>query len=109
MYIPKEFEINGSLWRVEYKWNLTYKKRKIDGLCEPSTRTIYIDRALSREDKWITFRHEWRHALWHEYDVGHNSSDPKKRLTTDQEEDLQAAIDAEEDSVFTIRWKKRKA
>lgn len=67
MKIPKTRNILGRRWQVKYKWNLMDENRhKCDGLCEYKTRTIWIDRAMSLEDKQQTYLHEEFHAVLHE-------------------------------------------
>jgi Zn-dependent peptidase ImmA (M78 family) len=106
MLIPKTFAINGSIWNVEYKWNLTYNKQPVDGLCDPVSKTIFIDRSLSKEDKFWTFVHEWMHAVLEENGIGHNSEDPDNKLTTDQEDRIIATFEAEIKRSFNIKWRK---
>lgn len=108
MMIPKAFAVNGSIWRVEYKWNLTYNKQKVDGLCAPSEKTVYIDRSLSDEEKFWTFVHEWLHAVIEENDLGHNSSEKSLRLSTDHEERILEALEDELRRNFSIRWRKKR-
>lgn len=104
MLIPREFAINGTIWRIEYKWNLTYNKSAVDGLLDPATKTIFIDRSLSKEDKWWTFVHEFIHAVLESNEIGHNSN--HQPLETSHEEDIITAIESELKNNFTIKWKK---
>ena len=102
MNVPREFAINGSIWYVEHKWGLTYNKSPVDGLCDPSTKIVYIDRSLSKEDKWWTFVHEWIHAVVEEYRIGHNHGG----LTTDQEDELITTLETELKRNFSLKWKR---
>lgn len=63
MKIPKTIQVVNKEWRVEYKWNLRYDGHKCDGLCCHETRTIFIDRSLSKQEKEETFLHEYLHAI----------------------------------------------
>jgi hypothetical protein len=57
--------IRGKVWRVIIKDDLLDSfDNPCDGLCEGSTRTIYID---SRADYKVTFLHEFFHAVLDEY------------------------------------------
>lgn len=102
MRLPKEFFIKSNLWKVEMKWNLTYRSKRVDGLIDPAARILYIDRSLSKEDKYWTFKHEWRHAVLEEYGIGHNSG----KISLAKEEAIQDAFDIEERNSFTSRWKR---
>jgi hypothetical protein len=104
MKLPKQFFIKGSLWKVAYKWNLTFKNKRVEALMSPSDKIIYIDRSLSREDKFWAFKHEWRHAVWDAYECGFNHEQSKDPLT--REELMNEALDVEERNTFNPRWKK---
>jgi Zn-dependent peptidase ImmA (M78 family) len=104
MKIPREFFIRGSLWTTEYKWNLTFKGKRIDGLIDPDKRVIYIDRSLGVEDKFWTFKHEWRHAVWDAYECSYSF---KISGAMDREEKMSEALDIEERNTFNIKWKKK--
>lgn len=101
MRIPKEVSILGHTWIISYKWNLTFKKQKIAGLCEPLTRTISIDRALTKEEKTATFMHEFMHAVLYEYQIGHNHH----RISMAKEESLIEALESEILDKFKLRFK----
>lgn len=67
MKIPKTIKIKGKPWSIEYKWRLHDETHGLcDGLCDPSTRTIFLDRLLPKEDKPTVFLHELIHAILHE-------------------------------------------
>lgn len=104
MKLPKEFFIKGNLWKVAFKWRLTHRNKRVDGLLSPAERTIYIDRSLSKEDKFWTFKHEWRHAVWDSYECGFNHEQSKCAET--REELMNEALDIEERNTFNPRWKK---
>ena len=102
MKIPKQFEIRGKTWRIEYKWRLTYNKAQVLGLCDFDTRTIYIDRGIDKETKFSTFLHEWLHAVLHEYECGMDNK--QSPITRDQEEDIIHAIETELVGAFKLRF-----
>lgn len=72
MKIPKEFKIKGKTWRIEYKWGLRDGKEFLSGLCDPNTRTIYIDRAIPKDEKPAVFLHEFFHAVFFEAHLSYN-------------------------------------
>jgi Zn-dependent peptidase ImmA (M78 family) len=78
----------------------------VDGLLDPVARTIFIDRSLSKEDKFWTFLHEFIHAVFESNDIGHNSSNKDRLMSTEHEEDLISALEAELKSNFSLRWRK---
>ena len=108
MMIPREFAINGSIWRVEYKWNLTYNKQQVDGLCMAGEKKIMIDRSLSAEDKFWTFVHEFIHAVIDENELGHNSPHEDRSLVLDHEEEILLALEDELKKNFSMRWRKKR-
>ena len=108
MMIPREFAISGSIWHVEYKWNLTYNKQRVDGLCMPGEKKIMIDRSLSVEDKFWTFIHEFIHAVIDENELGHNSPHEDRSLVLDHEEEILAALESELRKNFSMRWRKKR-
>lgn len=105
MRIPKEFIIRGETWRVEYKWRLTYRNSPVVGLCDPDIRTIFIDRSLSKEEKWWTFVHEFIHAVLDEYKLGINSKIPYRKLLDEHEEEIIQALESEFKSNFKMKWR----
>ncbi len=104
MRVPKAFELRGKQWQVAYKWNLTYRQANVFGLCDFDLRTIWIDRSLSREDKFWTFLHEYLHAVMDEHGVGQHALPKSRAITSDQEEDIIHAIEQELRAHFRIRW-----
>lgn len=70
--IPSYFFIKGKRWRVEYKWGLRSGNEIIDGLMDPNTRTIFIRRELSRDEKPAVFLHEFFHAVFFEAHLSYN-------------------------------------
>lgn len=102
MKLKKEIFIKGNLWKVEQKWNLTFRNKRVEGLCDPTSKIIFVDRSLTPDDKFLAFRHEWRHAVLHEYELGYESG----RLSMKLEEEIQDALDTEEPLTFTIKAKK---
>jgi Zn-dependent peptidase ImmA (M78 family) len=108
MMIPREFALNGSIWRVGYKWNLTYNNSRVDGLCDPVEKLILIDRSLDDESKFWVFIHEFMHAVMDENNIGHNSSDESLRLETRHEEEILLSLESELRRNFSIRWRKKR-
>jgi hypothetical protein len=103
MRIPKLFFIKENEWGVQFKWNLTYRNQKVDGLTDYTNLVIWIDRALSKEDKWKTFKHEWKHAVFDTYECGFNHSG----LSLEDREEAQIrALDIEEEK-FSMRWRRQ--
>lgn len=65
--IRRNIKIKGQQWQVIFTWNLRDDKlQKVDGLCDPSKKTIFIDRMVPNEDKWFVFFHELIHAIIYE-------------------------------------------
>lgn len=101
MRIPKTFTVNETTYTVKYKWNLRHAHEKVDGLSDFKEKTLYIERSLARDDKWWTFRHEWKHIVFHEYGCGFNSH----RVPQAVEEEMILALEQEDRVNFNIRWK----
>lgn len=102
MKLRKEFYVKGKLWRLEYKWRLTDKAsgEAFLGLCDKANRTIYIDRSIDKETKWIVFLHELCHAAIFES----HSNDTS--LTSDVEEVIAGSVADVFSSNFIMRWKR---
>lgn len=62
--IKNKFNIKGKAWTVAYKWNLHDPEHgHCHGVCDPTTRTIYLNRLDDAETKWRAFTHELVHAI----------------------------------------------
>lgn len=62
--IKSNFKIKGKDWQVIYKWNLKDPVHgHCNGICDPTTRTIYLDRLADPETKLRAFIHELFHAI----------------------------------------------
>lgn len=62
--IRRNFTIKGKEWTVVYQHNLTHPTHgPCYGDTNPDTRTITIERQLSKELKFRTFIHELMHAI----------------------------------------------
>lgn len=62
--IRREFKIKGNVWSTRFVFNLRNDDgEKVQGLCDPTTRTINIDRNIKNEEKWFVFFHELIHAI----------------------------------------------
>lgn len=104
MKIPKTFKLKGKDWNVEYKWNLRdVEGDKMDGLCLNGKRTIQIDRAMPREEKWTVFLHELVHAVVFEAHIS-GLDGPAGELL---EEVLCDSIASDFDSLFNFKWKRK--
>jgi Zn-dependent peptidase ImmA (M78 family) len=101
MKVPREFAVRGSIWRVEYKWNLTYNKQHVDGLTDPVNRIVFIDRSLTKEEKYWAFIHEWLHVVLEVYEIGHNS----KKISYNAEESIVSVLESELKLNFSIKWR----
>jgi len=102
--LPHEFALGNQIWTVRYKWNLTFRNAKVDGLCDYDAKVIWLDRSLTPQERWIAFRHEYKHAVLDHAGIGFNAVDERLRLSVDQEEALVAALEIE-DEHFNIKWK----
>lgn len=69
MKVPQQVPVKGTIYEIQYKWNLNDEGVPCLGLCDPEEKIIYIDKSLSKEDKWKTFLHELKHALIEEYNL----------------------------------------
>lgn len=68
MKIPSKLTIKGKVWTIAYKWRLHDKKLgACDALVDFDKATIYLDRSLSREDKFVALLHEIFHIALAEY------------------------------------------
>lgn len=103
MRIPKHFELNGYEWRVEYKWSLKDDTGvRCDGLCDPTRRVIYLDKLMTRTQKFSTFLHEFIHAVFSEAHISDSG------LFKDGAEEIACrALELKLQEYFTIRWKRR--
>lgn len=102
--VPTEFALGNSIWKVRYKWNLTFRNAKVDGLTDYDAKTIWLDRSMTPQERWIAFRHEYRHAVFDHAGIGFNASDERLRLTSEQEEAICHALEIE-DQHFNMKWK----
>lgn len=67
MKLPKSKMIKGEKWLVRFKWNLRDEEgNECYGLCDFSSRTIFIDRLCPMEMRKQVFFHECLHAVIHE-------------------------------------------
>lgn len=70
MKIPRQLVIKGAHWNVVLTRTLNVcEGEQILGLCDPSLRTITIDKKQTPKQQWSTFMHEVLHALEFEYQV----------------------------------------
>jgi hypothetical protein len=56
------FTIGTRQYLVQRRWNLTVDGERLDGLCDASTRTIWLDGDLSQDIIVDVLRHEHQHA-----------------------------------------------
>lgn len=58
--------IKGEDWKVVKKAELEFEGEEVDGLCDYTTKTIFIDSSLRGREKEETLLHEICHAIFHE-------------------------------------------
>lgn len=103
MKIPKEFLIKGKTWKVEYKWRLHDDNHgACNGLTDPATRTIYLDKMLPKVEKPGVFLHELNHAILHEAHL-HESGGVDGFV----EEAIVSSIADVYMSLFDLKWKRK--
>ena len=66
--IPRNICIKDNIWTVVFKNKIIEHNIECDGLCDPSTYTIYIRTKQSKTETFATFLHELFHAIEFEYD-----------------------------------------
>jgi hypothetical protein len=68
---PKEIHIGEETYTVKFvtRFPKGVKDRNCVGLCDPSTRTIYLKKGMSKSQLFRTFIHEILHGLEFEYDI----------------------------------------
>lgn len=104
MKIKKEFLIKGKQWKVEYRWGLRDESGHLcEGICDFESRTIFLRREISIEDKWLAFLHELIHATLRESHVT-GSSDGAIDLVN--EGIICEAFSDVLNSLFKFRWKR---
>jgi hypothetical protein len=68
--LRSSFKIKGYEWKLRYKLDLHVPDiGKCDGFCDIDTRTIWLEKALNVEQRWLVFFHELVHAINHELHV----------------------------------------
>jgi len=65
--IPRTLEINGNVWEVIICRKRIPGHSDSVGICDNNEKKIYIDGALSKDEKAKTLIHELLHALEFEY------------------------------------------
>lgn len=65
---PKEFEINGEIWKTKFVRCVPGYDKSVLGLCCPSEHTIYIRLGQKPKERLVTWVHEKLHALSYSYD-----------------------------------------
>lgn len=101
MRIPTKFELKGKVWKVRYKPRLNFEGVPCDGLCSFDTRTITINKDLSKADRINTFLHELFHAIIFEAHINRGT-----RFTEGLEEVLCDAFADALTTLFSVSWKK---
>lgn len=61
--LPTVIHTPAGPWTVEFVRELRSDEERCHGKCNWATRTIYIDDELERTAEWLTFWHEWVHAV----------------------------------------------
>lgn len=103
MKIRKHFSIKGKEWSLEYKWSLKAPDGdKVRGLCDFTTRTIYLDRLMPQDEKEEVFIHELIHAALFEAHLNEGSG-----LGGETEEIVCDAVSDLLTTLFTLRWKRQ--
>lgn len=103
MKIPKDLMIKGHQWSVEYKWSLKDDEgERVLGLCDKSSRIIYIDRLLARDEKWEVFHHEVGHAIVFEAHMNEDGG-----VEGIVEEAIVSAFQDFYTNNFILRWKRK--
>lgn len=103
MKIRKHYLIKGKEWTTEFRWSLKASDgERVRGLCDYSTRTIYLDRLMAAEEKEEVFMHELIHAALFEAHLNEGSG-----LGGETEEIVCDAISDLLTTLFTLRWKRQ--
>lgn len=66
---PQTLKIKTAIWNVVITNTLVNNEWELYGLCDPSTRTIFIKKHLTQRQALSTFWHEVLHAFEYEYDL----------------------------------------
>lgn len=70
--IPRELWINGNRWKIKFVRDLSEGDTKhaiCRGMCDPSTKIIYIRQGQSYLERLDTVFHEILHSLEFEYEI----------------------------------------
>lgn len=103
MKIPKLLLIKGHEWSVEYKWSLKDDDgERVLGLCDKENRTIYLDKLISKEEKWEVFHHEVGHAIVFEAHMNENGG-----IEGIVEEAIVSAYQDFYTNNFVMKWKRK--
>ena len=74
MEIPRSFVIAGFRWKVKIVNGLKDEAGgKREGMTDATNRTIELDKAVTGEDRVLTFWHEYTHAVLYECGVSENT------------------------------------
>lgn len=103
MKIKKDLLIKGQLWTVDYKWRLTMDGVKVDGLADPNSRLILLDRLLPVDMKPVTFLHELNHAILFESHLLEAGG-----ITEFQAEIIAQSVAQTYLELFDLKWKRAK-
>ena len=101
--IPKEIQIKGKLWRIDYKWNLMLDGMRCNVITDFGTRTIWLDRLASKETKWAALLHEIVHATLYEAHLHEDGG-----VDGFVEEAICAAVADVFDSLFDMKWRRKR-
>lgn len=62
----KEISIKGKTWKIEEKSGVELDSVPCDGICDPESHTIFIDKKIKGLKRRETLLHECLHAIFSE-------------------------------------------
>lgn len=70
---PRSIDIEGNKWTIKFKRKIIHEKSECDGLCDSTTKTIYIRIKKDYSDMFRVLIHEVLHAIEFEnkHDIPH--------------------------------------
>ena len=100
-YLPKTVNVFGAAVNVIESSNLHYGDLKVDGLFDSSSKSIFVEISLPKEEKLQTFIHELGHALLWRVGVGQSN------ISQELEEMIVENYATMITETFNIRFKKK--
>lgn len=107
MVIPREFTINGKLWKVRYRKRLRLHGHDCNGVADTATRTIYISSLLKKKELPFVFWHEYCHALLNETSITNNNTGGISEIIEEVICDSFANAMTDVDKIIRFRKKKK--